>query len=161
MSSWIRARAEQIKQQEQDIDAERKWEIHKSERLLAHRLDLWKAILSQVKSDAEELNRQFSGDSRKRVEFIEIPSHTFTLRKSSFPAVTVTVHISPDGRKIEYKTAERMSLDSASSENDDSIIVDLDPIEQFTLAHGDMRLTSYHEASQLFFDPILKSYEMG
>jgi len=158
---WIKERAEQIKQQEQDRESERKWEILKSDRLLANRIELWKSLLAQVRADVQELNQEFSADKRKQVDFIEIPSSSFTLRKSHFPAVTMSVHISPDGRRIDFKSQERLSLDAPVHESEGYLTPDLDPVEGFLLKHGDKQLSSYAEASQIFLHPIFEACEMS
>jgi|GEM_PF-5604855 len=152
--SWIDEEIESIKEQNDRKEAAREWSLRKSEILKGQVFQIWSAVSGQIKKDVAALGNVAKGE----VEFIEVPTRTFTVKKISRPTVDVTTSIRPDGRTIDIKIRQTYNPLGVTEEKDDAIGINMDENENIHYFYFTASFDSLEDVSRIILAPILKAF---
>jgi hypothetical protein len=95
------------------------------------------AVQTACKSGVEQIRSEFP---HSRIEFLEIPSRAFTIRKPTFPAVTINAEISADGAAISIETARRRTANAQQNSSHDVVRIVVNVDDSTYYVHGDTGL---------------------
>jgi hypothetical protein len=102
MTDWITARAEGIRNTERERKDERERQIVASNELKAKTQPFWNDLLTVLDQSVQQFNREFPEAERRIDQYDKSTATTLTIRRTSYPAVTVKVSLTSGGISIQY-----------------------------------------------------------
>jgi hypothetical protein len=113
------------------------------------------AIQAACKSGTEQIRIEFP-DSR--IEFLEIPSRAFTIRKPMFPAVVLNVEISADGAAISIQAERRRTANALPYSSKDVVRIAVNDDDSIYYVHGDESIPLHaDQVAEIILRPLLEA----
>lgn len=152
MNNWVRAQAEQIRQNEDRIQKQRDWQLHKADVIPPKARRLWQRLMASLESDVHTFNEEFSECPTRQFEFVKV-SLIVTIRRTYFPDVRLTVTLNETEQRIDFERVVTRRSDSEPTEKLGHFRLHLDEDDELYLMNGDSAVTC-EEASQNLLKPI-------
>lgn len=123
MTSWIKVRADGIRQAEKEKKAERDRQTTAAHEFKAKTEPFWNELLRVLEQSVKEFNEEFP-ETERRIDQCERPSATaLTIRRTAYPSATVKVTLNTAGTSVQYSMNSTQRKGANTNEQQANLIL--------------------------------------
>ena len=121
--SWIRVRAEEIRQAEKERKTERERQTTVANELKAKTEPFWKDLLGILEDSVKEFNQEFPEADRRIDQYERSSATTLIIRRTAYPSATVKVSLNIAGTSIQYSINSTARKGANTSEQQANLLI--------------------------------------
>ncbi len=152
-TSWIKARADEIRRIEKEKKAERERQTIAANELKAKTEPFWKELVAILDESVKEFNQEFPETDRRIDQFEKSSATGLTIRRSAYPSTIVKVGLNTAGTSVQYSISTTPRKGANTSEQQSNLLIGIVAGEVGYLEGG---VSTHEDLVRRLLDPFFE-----